>query len=840
MDNPDDNFDDISFNSSDAGDEFLSGENIPRDSNNETIEPIQKNPSVSNQNKSLLNFNASLQKGEVDQNSKTQNQLNSIALPKSQVSPNQNNLNAGLKSKIQHPNSQFGSPIGGTDKSGLGSGSRLLMKKTIDKAQDTSKITNESISGNTSPTTINKSQPTLISPTQSPTSQDNLSQSDLSFPSLPSFSPPNPNQKNGGFPPMISNSIQDEPIVQHFEIPGIPSVDDSNPNNSQGTPQKQPILSETTNQNLNLPPLNDVNNTLQTNLKPDIAKNSPSHLPPIPNQNQIPITQTNTIKIIQPSNNIKSQNSQNAPTIIQPQIGQIPLLNISDQNQQNNTSHSQIPQQQSDPPISLNRQPPPLNPIQLNVQQSMDQIQPNFTQMQIQLSPIQRNNLSDLPNESNNRIGQIPNQQTQIPLLPIQETQQSLMSQTFYNSPKSPTYVYQQHHPSEKVHITFQAAMDQSFTNLRKSIMSELDSILRINRNSSQNRSMDLSSSNTHGYSFDVDQFCEHLNSEIINILSLVNSSNECSLPMKTDESHPNSLSISSYSKKFLFLQTIERELKSSIDREIKPFLSNAKMVNEKLQEKKDKNIQNMKDLIQEIESLRLSCKSFGEEIVFQLEKEAMNQESNRDLEIAKNNTHIRKLKEMKLQTVDIQSKLSQLNQERHRIFEGLRQLKQQRIQFNSRSNIQDDFDSFNDSNNKKKRKGFFQSRYNLRVLNEINEIGEEIQSSGFGQICLIFEELKLALDKDENEMRNDIMDIKYDQFNMVQPKMNYFFYQTPHQQSLYPRMREKESDANATFNNHQNESLMISPFKQTLPNRHKQQISGSRSSNSVIKQKRK
>ena len=106
----------------------------------------------------------------------------------------------------------------------------------------------------------------------------------------------------------------------------------------------------------------------------------------------------------------------------------------------------------------------------------------------------------------------------------------------------------------------------------------------------------------------------------------------------------------------------------------------------------------------------------------------------------------------------------------------------------------------------------------------------------------MIFEELKSALDRDENDMRNDIMDIKYDQFNMVQPKMNYFFYQAPHQQqqSLYPRMREKESDVNTSFINHQNESLMISPFKQTLPNRHKQQISGSRSSNSVIRQKSK
>ena len=52
--------------------------------------------------------------------------------------------------------------------------------------------------------------------------------------------------------------------------------------------------------------------------------------------------------------------------------------------------------------------------------------------------------------------------------------------------------------------------------------------------------------------------------------------------------------------------------------------------------------------------------------------------------------------------------------------------------------------------------------------------------------------------------------------------------------------MREKESDVNTSFINHQNESLMISPFKQTLPNRHKQQISGSRSSNSVIRQKSK
>ena len=199
--------DDISgFNSDDIDEDFLIDEYAPKDTNNETIEPIQK-VARNNENKSLLSFESSLQFGDEGQIS---------SLPLKQTPPTAQKNTSKINNNSVDPKGFLQTPVGSTanvdEKSSL-TGSRLLVKKTIDKAQDKPKQ-----KVNIFPIALNETS------------------SSLHFSSSTQLQTPPKNTVNDNNTNATTNATK----TSQFTLPGIPVI--SNDQNA-------------------LPPLNDKNNT---------------------------------------------------------------------------------------------------------------------------------------------------------------------------------------------------------------------------------------------------------------------------------------------------------------------------------------------------------------------------------------------------------------------------------------------------------------------------------------------------------------------------------------------------------------------------------------------------
>ncbi|OHT02657.1 hypothetical protein TRFO_30195 [Tritrichomonas foetus] len=761
----------LDFNTDDEDDDFLIDEYTPKH-NDETIEPIQKIDLE--QNKSLLSFKASLQNDDNQHISPVQQIMKGFA-----PTPMTKNGNTEEKSSI---------------------GSRLLVKKTIDKAQDTStmKFNLNNNSHFPEPQKNNISpigKVTLGSPNQDPSNQ-----SDISFPSLPSFSPPVQTQTNanngfrflGGNQPnqnqtpnqmnfLKANENQKSPPNQisnnsHFNVPGIPLLNDEKKSASPREtitpvtikPASSKIsvktsLIDKTSKLLNSNPMNagNVPNpqnggpvvSFQLGNKQLITQKTQNQEPSYNTTLNIPHTQQNSTKpsivipndINNPSNQVKIittkiHNSDEIPNvnindIPKPQFDDIGSINqAQQQNNQEAPNYQQSqPQQKSPQPQQQTLQPQQqtIQPQQ-QIHPQIQQLPPQQQQQQQQLRPPQhvpalqqpsfqgqfsyqpqpvfpqqspistQNSPVNMTQPVTPSIHQMPNITSPIQYQPMQMNMHQSPYQTPYNYSQPSYYA-----PSicERVHISFMSTIDQSFSNLRRAMSSELSAAIR-----SQNRS---------AYNFDVDAFCNTLNAELAGVISF-------QLPQND----------------IVYNQALSRSLTNAIDNEINTISQSLEKSIERNKEINHKNQEMLHNLLSQLEALRISYKATGDGIVRELEREQLIISSLKDNDDLLLKEKTNKLRDLKLSTIDLESKLSQQHAYHDGIVNSFEKLLSQKKE-TKRHKIP--------NNNSKLKK----------VIYEMNDVNQEIKEYNYENVFQELDGIHKLLTFDQNSMRNELYEVE-------------------------------------------------------------------------------
>ena len=684
----DDENESLSFNTDDEDDDFLCDEYTPTNKAAETIEPIQKVDI--DQNKSLIHFRESLQ---------IENQTNKSTIK--QINNNSNGEN------------------------------RLSMNKMMDKPQNSStSLTNQ----NANEFKINQSN-TIKENSGSPI-KENSNQSNISFPSL------SPSQRQDNMVNISGFNFQDDQPRVNFELPGIPKIGDnaSRAINDNSLKSKQPgqvkvtISPKLVNIEKSLPPLN-----ANSQSQPIVTKSQLNHTAlPLPN--------------LQSSNNqVGSENlfQNHIPNITRPIIsnanGQVLL--------QSNNNLSNAPEVKLKPP------PVPLAPNLENHHVISDKFQDqnninnsnsNNPQNQVPYNP-------QIPGQSQIPQQQIISEQPPIPSFPPFQAVPSNPDPSLYQSPqKYPLPMPNFLSPSQpntlssidKVKLSFSAAIDMSFSNLRRSLNSEISSAIR-----TQNRS---------NYNIDVDSFCESLNSELTTALSFNISQTEAS-------QRPLIVSIN-----------------SAIDREIKPMTQSLSISHERMKEIKKNNQDSLKNLLNQIAIVQHTFKIYSEGIVRELEREQINESTQKELEASSLKEKAIRLKQLKLSRIELESKLTQQNTAQEGIKSSLSQLKLQR------SNLKKSEKKRNDINYQK-------------VMRKLKDIQNDIEDSDFNMINDEIDNILALLSEDGTKMRNDIVDMDVYNRRLYLSKVQEQYYSYIPQFLSSPRrsnFKNFRNDVNQTIDN--------------------------------------
>ena len=516
-----------------------------------------------------------------------------------------------------------------------------------------------------------------------------------------------PQQQSQQQQPIINNQTPQSQINMNNQMQQQPTT---NISNQQTNPIQQ---QQTTNQNIQMPQLQQTQQPFQQqNQNLQIGQQQQQQ-----NQ-QINMQQTIQQQIPSPTTQIPQQNN------IQDQF-QVPVM-MSQQTQQIPSPTTQIPQQQQQQmPIQnqgFSYSPQQNQNIQHNLYQMPQQnqiLQPQMQaspipQPQIQLqTPIQQQqqqqqdqNLFPMPTSFAQYAQQ--QQQQQTPQITSQITSPSIQTTTTMSpySPYSPIYTPIQ--TQLPIELGFSASLDRSMSNFKRMFTSEFSSIIRQQPTNSQ--------------AFEVDDFADKLSSEIAAVI-------EAPIPPMDINS-----------------QQITRRIASSIDEQTKPVTSVLAEAEARNTASAEHHISELKQLQEELESLRTAFKTNSDNIIRELERERQNSAAIRDSELSHARDIEQKLRSLKLREVELDTRSKNQAVEKDSIERSLKQFEQKKREWEDET-LPKMYDEG--------------SAIRRRILDEISSLRNDISQESFDDLSAVINDgLKVIKDEGEN-LRNELIDLE-------------------------------------------------------------------------------
>lgn len=261
------------------------------------------------------------------------------------------------------------------------------------------------------------------------------------------------------------------------------------------------------------------------------------------------------------------------------------------------------------------------------------------------------------------------------------------------------------HHPIEN---SFSSSLDRSFSNFKRMFYGEFSTLLRHN-----------SSLNT---SFEVDEYTERLTSELSSIIEA---------PIQLSDTQ--SLSI-------------PRKVGTVIDEQTKPITSILADTEAKNSMSADHHMYELKQLYEEIETLKNTLKTSSENILRELERERQNSASIRDAEHAKSREFEQRLRSIKLKQIELDARAKNQGIENDSISRSLKSLEQKRREWE-----EDTLPGLADDGSQLRR----------RILEELNSLKSEIGSETAEELQNIIN-TGVKLIKEEGEgYRNELIELE-------------------------------------------------------------------------------
>lgn len=296
----------------------------------------------------------------------------------------------------------------------------------------------------------------------------------------------------------------------------------------------------------------------------------------------------------------------------------------------------------------------------------------------------------------------------ELPKPVVQKQEQSEPINVFVPSPEPKPQEIDFRSKYDSIEAGFASAMDRSMANLKRIFANEFASIVR--------------QPSSPVPAFDVDEFSDSLSAEVSEIIQA---------PLQSID---------------IGVQNVSRKVASVIDEHTKPVSANLAEVDSRNAVAADHHIAELRQLQDELESLRSVFKKSTDGIVQELEKERLNASTIRDKEQAKYRQLEQRMRAIKLKQVELESKSNHQNVEREGIERLSKQLEQKRRVWEeeSQSNMYEDGGSLRQ-----------------RILQELNDLRNDLANESFESLTRAVDDGLASIKEEGDGLRNELMELE-------------------------------------------------------------------------------
>ena len=276
-------------------------------------------------------------------------------------------------------------------------------------------------------------------------------------------------------------------------------------------------------------------------------------------------------------------------------------------------------------------------------------------------------------------------------------------SPSVYNS--SP--IYYRPTPTSLVEQRFASSLDRSITNFRRFFSMEFSLMMR---RPQPTTSIDI----------DFDEYAENLSNEISQIIEA---------PMQNLDINSSSLS---------------RKIASAIDDQTKPLTTVLSESSARHNSFAETRLAELKQLQEELDSLRNIFKSNAEGVVRELERERASTASLRSAQIARQSDMEQRMRAVKLRQVELEARAAHQNVERDGIERQMKALESRKREFEEND---DSFDA--------------PIKIRQKILTEVANLRREIGQESFDEVAKCVEDALNLVRNESDNMRNELVDIE-------------------------------------------------------------------------------
>ena len=259
------------------------------------------------------------------------------------------------------------------------------------------------------------------------------------------------------------------------------------------------------------------------------------------------------------------------------------------------------------------------------------------------------------------------------------------------------------------IEIGFSASLDRSLANFRRNFTSEFASLLR--QNNAQNTTL-----------LEVDDFLDQLNNDVVSLI----------------ETPVNQADINS--------QSISRKISLAIDEHTKPVSAALAEADARNSVAEEHHISELKQLQDEIDSLRHLFKTCSDNLIRELDRERQTSSQERDVELSKQREIDQKMRTLKLRKIELETKAKNQQIEKDSLERSLKSFEHKRKDWeeNVLPKMLDE-------------RGAIKSR----ILQELNSLKNEITQESFDELTTTINEAINIIREEGDNLRNDLLDLE-------------------------------------------------------------------------------
>lgn len=268
-------------------------------------------------------------------------------------------------------------------------------------------------------------------------------------------------------------------------------------------------------------------------------------------------------------------------------------------------------------------------------------------------------------------------------------------------------YIPQYNTPQFPMEIGFATSLDRSISNFKRMFTNEFNQIFRQQSNN---------------VTFDVDEFSDKLASEIASII-------ECPVTPADINS-----------------QNIARKVQVAIDEHTKPVTGILIEAEQRNSVAAEHHISELKQLQEELDSLRTVYRTSAEQIYRELERERQNSAAIRDNELSHSREIEQKLRTLKLRQIELETRAKNQAVEEESLERSLKMFEQKRREWEDERlpNLYDEGGAIR-----------------RRIIDELSALRAEISQESFDELSQTINEGLRIIKEEGDSLRNELMDLE-------------------------------------------------------------------------------